>query len=92
MAGTLVAGRVDENTKQKADVFIRRAGMTTSDVIRVVWHRIAETGEVPKPEGSRVAPGTLTDQLAALRATTPSSEFLENLTPDGLKEELGNRE
>ena len=98
MASALVAGRVSEECKERADFFIRRAGLTTSEVIRIVWENIARTGEVPRA----VEPASVSDDALEesplmrryyeLRAATPRSEFLESLTPEGLKEELSNRD
>lgn len=47
MATAVISGRVDERVKARAEVFIRAAGLSTGDVIRVVWGRIARTGEIP---------------------------------------------
>lgn len=49
MATVVVAGRVDEETKRKAERHIRAAGMTANEVIKAVWSNIAATGEVPQP-------------------------------------------
>ena len=98
MASVLVAGRVSEECKERADFYIRRAGLTASEVIRIVWENIARTGEVPRAVGSvRDAGGELEEsplmrRYYELRAATPHCEFLENLTPEGLKEELSNRD
>lgn len=91
MATLLVSGRVDESIKRKADAYIKRAGVTTSDVIKVVWEQIAETGEVPTKAKQRKTEATLADRLTRLRASTPHSEFLTGLTPEQLKEELSHR-
>lgn len=89
----LVAGRVDEETKEKADAYIRRAGLTTSDVIRIVWTGIAETGQVPTQVGRAAdSKDSLSARMRKLRKATPRSEFLENLTPEGVKEELSRRD
>lgn len=90
MATALVAGRVDESVKSRADLFIERAGMTSSDVIRIVWGNIAQTGEMPCPV-ERQDGNELLSRMRSLRKTTPRSEFLATLTPDGLKKELENR-
>ena len=98
MASALVAGRVSEECKERADFFIRRAGLTTSEVIRIVWENIARTGEVPAPaahapvDGDAPEESPLMRRYHELRAATPRSEFLESLTPEGLKEELSNRD
>ena len=49
---------------------------------------IANTGEIPKPVQTPCNIESATDRLIQLRAKIPQSEFLENLTPEGLKEEL----
>ena len=100
MATALVAGRVSEDVKERADFFIRRAGLTTSEVVRIVWENIARTGEVPRPEQAfpaaeqeaTVEDNPLMQRYLYLRSITPRSEYLENLTPEGLKEELSKRE
>lgn len=93
MATTLVAGRVSAETKERADVFIRRAGSTNSDVIRAVWEDIATTGVVPGSAQRDASEGNhLVERLVRLRAATPRSAYLEGLTPEGLKEELANRD
>jgi addiction module RelB/DinJ family antitoxin len=93
MATVLVAGRVDKETKERADVVIRRAGLTQADVIRTVWSNIATTGKLPSKESATEPAGSgLSARLRELRALTPRSEFLENLTPEGLHEELSHHE
>lgn len=47
MANVVVSGRVSESVKRRADAYIRAAGLTVADVVRVVWDNIARTGEVP---------------------------------------------
>lgn len=88
---TLVAGRVDDEVKARADVYIERAGMTSASVIRAVWESIAETGSIPVVAAEEPAGSDLMGRMRSLRARTPRSAFLEQLTPEGLKEELGNR-
>ena len=98
VASVMVAGRVSEECKERADFYIRRAGLTASEVIRIVWENIARTGEVPHAvepnldEDAKVEESPLMRRYYELRATTPRCEFLENLTPEGLKEELSNRD
>lgn len=92
MPTALVAGRVDVEQKERADYYIRRAGLTTSDVIRIVWTNIAATGEIPHlaAEYDSSDSPSLADRMRTLRKQTPRSEFLEQLTPKGLKRELEN--
>ncbi len=93
MPSSLVASRVDDSVREKAEFYIRRAGMTPSDVIRIVWQNIAESGEVPRAHtdesSARISP--LIERMRALRETTPRSDFLETLTPQDLKRELEAR-
>ena len=91
VATSLIAGRVDEETKERADFFIRRAGLKQSDVIRIVWGNIARTGEVPRPSDAETPHDTLVSRFKELRAKTPRSAHLEDLSPEKLKEELSNR-
>lgn len=93
MPTALVAGRVEIEKKERADYYIRRAGLTTSDVIRIVWTNIADTGEIPQLAAEYDSSNTpsLADRMRTLRKKTPHSEFLEHLTPEDLKRELENR-
>ena len=91
MASSLVAGRVDEDVKKRADFVIRRKGITQAQVIRFIWSEIAETGEVPGMASAQKAKGSLQERLRTLREATPRSEHLENLTPEMLKKELESR-
>ena len=58
MATAVVSGRVDEKVRQRADAYIRAAGSTPAEVIKVVWENIARTGEVPTEEPAEV-PGSV---------------------------------
>lgn len=91
MPSVLVAGRVDSECKQKAELYIKRAGLTPSDVIRIVWGNIAETGDVPRPVSTSSGGSELASRMRELRARTPRSGYLEGLTPEGLREELEGR-
>ena len=51
MSTAIISGRVEESTKEKAEAYIRAAGLTVGDVIKRVWDRIAQTGELPQPVG-----------------------------------------
>lgn len=53
MATEVVSGRVDEKVRQRADAYIRAAGSTPAEVIKVVWENIARTGEVPTGEPAK---------------------------------------
>lgn len=90
MGTSLVAGRVDSEIKAQADAYIARAGQTQASVIRSVWGAIARTGRIPTIDDV-AATDSLKARMRDLRRTTPRSEFLEGLTPAGLKEELAHR-
>lgn len=92
MSSVLVAGRVDEDIARRAGALIDRSGLTTSEVIRLVWGNIAATGQLPKDETAAAAsPARADSRLRALRAKTPTSQRMASLGPDELREELGNR-
>lgn len=90
MGTSLVAGRVDSEIKAQADAYIARAGQTQASVIRSVWGAVARTGRIPTIDDAATTDG-LKARMRDLRRTTPRSEFLEGLTPAGLKEELARR-
>lgn len=91
MGTALVAGRVDEEVKARADAYIAKAGLTQAMVIRSVWETIARTGTIPTIDDGATESEGLKSRLRALREATPRSEHLEHLTPKGLKEELEHR-
>lgn len=91
MASALVAGRVDEDVKRRADFAIRRKGLTQAEVIRFVWNEIAKTGQVPGAASAQDTKGSLQTRLRALREATPQSTHLKDLEPEKLKEELASR-
>lgn len=90
MGTSLVAGRVDSEIKAQADAYIARVGQTQASVIRSVWGAIARTGRIPTIDDV-AATDSLKARMRDLRRATPRSEFLEGLTPAGLKEELAHR-
>ena len=90
MGTSLVAGRVDSEIKAQADAYIARTGQTQASVIRSVWGAIARTGRIPTIDDV-AATDSLKARMRDLRRATPRSEFLEGLTPAGLKEELAHR-
>lgn len=91
MGSSMAAGRVDDAIRQSAEFYIRRTGMTFSEVTRTVWSSIAKTGDVPRPVEDGSGPSELVARMRTLRAQTPRSVFLESLTPGGLKEGLESR-
>lgn len=91
MGSSVVAARVDSDIKARADLYIAKAGLTQASVIRNVWQRIAETGEVPLTEESGDRSAALKERMRELRNKTPNSKYLAELTPEMLKEELSSR-
>ena len=94
MATAVISGRVDERVKARAEVFIRAAGLSAGDVIRMVWEHIAQTGEVPDAqdmaEGVSVAKDPLT-RLGELRADFGASDELVNLNDSQMREMIASR-
>ena len=91
MPNALVSGRVDATRKQQVDRYLQRAGLTSSDVIRIVWDNIALTGTIPQAIPRDAGDNALMARLEHLRSATPRSEHLEQLTPEQLKVELERR-
>lgn len=94
MATVVVSGSVDERVKARADAFIRAAGLSSGDVIRMVWERIAQTGEVPDAPHSgekTVAADDPLARLGELRAAFGASEELVNLTDSQTREMRADR-
>ncbi len=91
MATAVVSGRVDERVRQRADAYIKAAGTTTADVIRVVWERIARTGEVPdEGEAQGETPDAFEDFMA-YRASLPKATWLADLTDEQMKDVIASR-
>lgn len=94
MATAVVSGRVDEQVKSRAEAFIRAAGLSTGDVIRIVWERIAQTGEIPdagdaaeRLEASRDP----LERLGELRASFGVCEDLVSLDDDQMRGMIASR-
>ena len=92
MPTAVVTGRVEVSDKLKVEECLEKAGMSSSDLIRLVWHDVATTGRLPKPTRAETTRSGLYEEMLALRSETPTSSYLRNLTPEGLKEALGDRE
>lgn len=92
MSTVVVTGRVEESDKLKVEECLEKAGMPNSDLIRLVWHNVAVTGRLPKSEAATKRGGGLYEEMLALRSVTPTSQYLRSLTPQGLKEALGERD
>ena len=75
MATAVISGRVSEGIRQKADVAIRKAGLTPTDIIQNVWRTIAESGEIPPA----AMPSDRSEQDSEL--LTRYEQFLTSLPP-----------
>lgn len=88
---TVVSGRVDMLDARRAQVYINRAGTTPNEIIRNVWHHIAETGELPEPlesaERTKEAAEAL-ERLRKLRESYSAVPWLATMTDDDMKEIL----
>lgn len=74
MGSAIVSGRVDEDVKARAAVFIEALGLTVGDVIKNVWESIALTGQVPLSVAQEAAQDSRTelfDEFAAFSASLP---------------------
>ena len=90
MSTSVVSGRVDEKVRQRADAYIRAAGSTPAEVIKVVWENIARTGEVPEeePEG----PCGAWERFMEFRESLPEAEpWLVNLTKEQMRDMIASR-
>lgn len=94
MATAVVSGRVDAQVKARAEAFIHAAGLSAGDVIRVVWERIARTGEIPDAgddvEQLDVSRDPL-GRLGELRASFGSCEDLVSLDDDQMRDMIASR-
>lgn len=94
MATAVVSGRVDEQVKARAEAFIRAAGLSAGDVIRMVWERIARTGEIPDAGDGVGWPGASRDpmeRLGELRASFGSCEDLVSLDDNQMRDMIASR-
>lgn len=90
MATAVVSGRVDEKVRQRADAYIRAAGSTPAEVIKVVWENIARTGEVPEAASAAAAQGPM-ERLAELRESFGEADWLVNLTKEEMRDMIASR-
>lgn len=91
MATAVVSGRVDEKVRQRADAYIRAAGSTPAEVIKVVWEHIARTGEVPEEEPA-VDPRDAWERFVEFREALPKAEpWLVNLTKEQMRDIIASR-
>ena len=80
MGTSVVSGRVEDATRHKADLAIRKAGLTANSVIQNLWASIAESGEVPQaaqPGGGDAGKQAALERLDAFLAKLPpvNSEY-----------------
>ncbi|HIZ18319.1 MAG TPA: type II toxin-antitoxin system RelB/DinJ family antitoxin [Candidatus Olsenella stercoravium] len=90
MATAVVSGRVDEKVRQRADAYIRAAGFTPAEVIKVVWENIARTGEVPEETPAVATQGPM-ERLAELRESFGEADWLVNLTKEEMRDMIASR-
>lgn len=94
MPTAVVSGRVEEQVKARAEAFIRAAGLSSGDVIRVVWERIAQTGEIPDAGDAAERLDTTPDpleRLGELRASFGACEDLVSLDDDQMRDMIASR-
>lgn len=94
MATAIVSGRVDEAVKVRAARAIAAAGMSTGDVIKAVWERIAATGEVPQPLSCDAGAAAAADRMQSfmqLRAELPAVPELAALSDGAMRDLVSER-
>ena len=64
---TVVSARVDAATAERAAACIKASGLTVGEVIKRIWERIAETGELPDFQGAEEKADAF-ERLHALQA------------------------
>lgn len=90
MSTSVVSGRVDEKVRQRADAYIRAAGSTPAEVIKVVWENIARTGEVPEEEPEESCGAW--ERFMEFRESLPEAEpWLVNLTKEQMRDMIASR-
>lgn len=92
MATAIVSGRIDVRTRDRAGAFIRRAGTTPGEVIRIVWENIAATGQIPE-EVSEVQDAAACESLQeffdfcdSLDWSDPEYEWVDEATDEQVKD------
>lgn len=94
METVVISGRVDAAVKEKASIYIKRAGQTAADVVKTVWENIAATGEVPTAAVSVDTAEASWNNFMALRdelgELTPSFD-LATLTDEQVKDMVVSR-
>lgn len=75
MPTAVVSGRVDDAIRQRADIVMRKAGLTPTDVIQNVWAHMANMGEVPDAARPTATADGKQETLAHLNS------FLSSLPP-----------
>ncbi len=92
MATVIISGRVDEQVKERAGVYIHAAGLTVGDVIKTMWENIAATGQLPEPlgeegEGSQASSmGAFIEFCDSLSTPKPEKDWLAALAPGNEKD------
>lgn len=91
MATAVVSGRVDEKVRQRADAYIRAAGSTPAEVIKVVWENIARTGEVPTEEQAEEPRGAWERFMEFRESLSDAEPWLVNLTKEQMRDMIASR-
>ena len=91
MATAIISGRVEESVKERAGAYIRAAGLTVGDVIKLVWENIAQTGELPQPvsqsdSSEDVAWKGFMEFRSALNDESAGEDWLAGLDDKGIRD------
>lgn len=93
MATAVVSGRIDEVVKRRADAVIQDAGLTTGEVIRMVWEGIAATKTLPvqvEVEDEHARKTRVLRELRELVDSAPSPSLVD-MTDEQIKEMMIER-
>lgn len=91
MATSVVSGRVDDHVKERAAAYIHAAGMTSADVIKTVWERIAKTGEVPVAEAEERECDPFEAFVEFCDSLGPCDDWLINMTDEQMNDMIASR-
>lgn len=91
MATAVISGRVDARLKERADAYLRAAGVTAGDVIRAVWERIARTGEIPEEWTSEVTDDDVFEGFMRFRSELPAATWLSTLSEEQMRDMIASR-
>ncbi|MBQ9058389.1 MAG: type II toxin-antitoxin system RelB/DinJ family antitoxin [Atopobiaceae bacterium] len=95
MATEVVSGRVDKDIKIRVDSVLRLKGLSSADVIKTVWAKIATTGEVPVSYDAETEFKRRREAYARFRKVVeelPACPELASMTDEQMRDMLGSKD